>query len=256
MAGLAKLRGDAWWNGFAVWGVLAAGEFRRFNLTWLAAFPMLLNAMTLGGLAFELGYPVLIWIRRLRPILLGFALLLHLGIDLALGLTEFGLTMLAGNLAFVSGAWLRSLVTGREADRPSGTVVYDGACPFCRRSMALLLAADPGGVVASADLTRTDVSALHPSLTPEGCTAAMHLVSRDGRRVWVGFDALARLARWLPLFWPLGVLSLVPGVAAVGRRVYNQVAARRRREGPCTDGVCAIGSGDRRPARDPSGKRR
>jgi predicted DCC family thiol-disulfide oxidoreductase YuxK len=251
MAGLAKLRGDAWWTGFAVWGVLAAGEFRRFNLTWLAAWPALLNLMTLGGLALELGYPVLIWVRRLRPLLITLAIGLHLGIDLALGLTEFGLAMLAGNLAFVSGPWLRSLVAGRPADQPAGTVLYDGACPVCRRSVALLLAADPDHVVATADLNRVDVKSIHPSLTPEACTAAMHLVSRDGSRVWQGFDALARLASWLPLFWPLGLLARVPGVAIVGRRVYNHLAARRRRETPCTDDACSI---DPPPA--PSGRAR
>ena len=40
MAGLAKLQGAAWWNGVAIWGTLAAGEFRLFNLTWLAAWPL------------------------------------------------------------------------------------------------------------------------------------------------------------------------------------------------------------------------
>ena len=48
------------------------------------------------------------------------AVILHLGIALvAPGLTEFGLAMIAANLAFVSGAWLRSLVTG-AISRPCG----------------------------------------------------------------------------------------------------------------------------------------
>ena len=44
--------------------------------------------------------------------------------------------MIAANLAFVSGPWLRSLVAGRDVDQPAGRVLYDGACPRCRASMA------------------------------------------------------------------------------------------------------------------------
>lgn len=240
MAGLAKLRGEAWWTGFAVWGVLAAGEFRRFNLTGLAAYPLILNVMTHAGLAFELLYPALIWVRVLRPLLLGYAVLLHLGIDLSLGLTEFGLVMLAGNLAFVPGRWLRSLVAGREVDQPAGTVLYDGACPRCRSAVGWIAAADPDRVVRPVDLTAIDVHTIHPALNADACMKAMHLVGRDGR-VWAGYDAMVRLARWLPWFWGLGLVGSLPVVAPVGRRFYNAVAARRAREAvSCTDEVCEV----------------
>ena len=85
MAGLAKLQGPAWWNGTAIWGTLAAGEFRLFDLTWLAALPLLINALTHAGLAMEVGYPVLIWVRPLRPLVLAAVVALHVGVGLTLG---------------------------------------------------------------------------------------------------------------------------------------------------------------------------
>lgn len=237
MAGLAKLRGDAWWNGYAAWGVVAAGEFRRFDLTWIAAFPVVLNVITHAGVMLELAYPVLVWNRVCRPLMIAAMAAMHLGIELTLGLTEFGLAMLAGNLAFFSGPWLRSLVSGRA--QPAGRVLYDGACPRCRASMALLAAADPDSVVEPIDLTAVDVSSIYPGLTKEACLRAMHLVRSDGR-VFVGYDAVITLARWLPLGWPLGLLGYVPGVAFVGRRVYNSLAASRPRDQECTDETCGI----------------
>jgi len=110
-AGLAKLRGDAWWDGTAMEFLIVTPEFRRFDLAWLAAYPLLLNLATHGALALEVGYPVLIWFKPLRPLLMASVVLMHVGIDLTLGLTEFGLAMLAGNLAFVSGPWLGRLFT-------------------------------------------------------------------------------------------------------------------------------------------------
>lgn len=238
MAGLAKLQGVGWWSGMAIWGVLASAEFRQFDLTWLVAYPWLLNLMTHGSLALELSYPVLIWVRVLRPLVLAAVVLLHAGIALsAPGLTEFGLAMLAGNLAFVSGPWLRSLVSGRE--QPAGRVLYDGACPRCRASMAWVTAADPDRMVEPVDLTAVDVSTIHPSLTRAECLKAMHLVRSDGR-VAAGFDAFAVLGRWFPLFWPLGLVGSLPIFSWAGRRVYNKVAATRPRDIPCTDDVCGI----------------
>jgi predicted DCC family thiol-disulfide oxidoreductase YuxK len=239
MAGLAKLQGQSWWSGFAGWGVVAAGEFRRLDLTWLAAFPLLLNLMTHVGLFLELSYPVLIWVRVLRPLVIVSAALLHVGIDLTLGLTEFGLAMLAGNLAFVSGPWLRTLVAGTGHDQPAGRLLYDGGCPKCRASMALVSALDPDRVVQPIDLTAVDVASISPGLTRAGALKAMHLVRSDGR-VFVGFDAVRILARWLPLCWPLAALSAVPGVAWLGRRVYNKVAASRSRDILCTDDHCGL----------------
>ncbi len=238
MAGLAKLQGQGWWNGMAIWGTLAAGEFRLFDLTWLAAFPLLLNVMTHLGLAAEISYPVLIWIRPLRPLVLATVLALHVGIELTLGLGEFALVMIAGNLAFVSGRWLRSLVTGPlDSTARADRLVYDGACPRCRASVALILAADPGRLIEPVDLTAVDVSTIHPGLTRAASLQAMHMIRSDGR-VFAGFDALSALGRRLPLFWPIGLLGSLPLVSKAGRRVYNRVAASRPRDVTCTDAVC------------------
>ena len=240
MAGLAKLQGQAWWSGLAIWGVLASAEFRQLDLTWLVAYPWLLNMMTHTSLALELSYPILIWVRKFRPLLLVAVVLLHAGIGLTSpGLIEFGLAMLAGNLAFASGPWLRSLVAGRES--PAGRVLYDGACPRCRASMALIAAGDPDRVIEPVDLTAINVATIHPSLTKEACLRAMHLVRADGRVV-AGYDALRTLGLWIPLSWPLALVGSLPGITWAGRRAYHALAASRPRDVPCTDEVCGIHS--------------
>lgn len=107
MAGLAKLQGSSWWNGEAALAILVLPEYRVRDLTWLAAYPWVINLMTHATVAIEVLYPVLIWGRLTRPLMILAAVLLHVGIDQTMGLTEFSLAMIAGNLAFVSGPWLR-----------------------------------------------------------------------------------------------------------------------------------------------------
>jgi predicted DCC family thiol-disulfide oxidoreductase YuxK len=238
MAGLAKVQGPSWWNGMALWGTMTAGEFVTRDFTALAGWPLLLNLLTHASLAFELLYPILIWVPILRPLMIAGAIVLHLGIAIvAPGLTEFGLAMIAANLAFLSGSWVRSLATGRQ--QTALRVLFDGACPRCRASMAFVTAADPDRTLEPIDLTAVDVEALHPGLTKKACMNSMHVLSRQGR-VTAGFDAVRSIGAWLPLFWPLTMIAWLPGVAWAGRRVYNSLAATRPRDTPCTDDVCGL----------------
>lgn len=249
VAGLAKLQGPAWWAGVAVWPTLVDAEFsRNFDLTGLAHYPVLIAFLTHATVALEVLYPILIWNRLARPLLLIAAAAMHLGILVSMGLAEFGLAMLAGNLAFVSGRWVRGLVTGPAEARARDRVLFDGACPLCRSSIGWIVASDPGRSFDLIDLNTADLRAIHPSLTPDACRRSMHIVrGRDGA-VFAGFDAVARIARRLPPAWPLAVLTFVPGVTPVGRRVYNTIASRRHREVVCSDEVCAVGpaTGSRR----------
>ncbi len=111
-AGLSKLQGLSWWTGFAFWGGIANQEYQTLDLTWLADWPLIINALTHLTVAFELSYCVLIWNRWTRPLVLLVAVFLHLGIVFALGMPTFGLAMLIANAAFVSPTLIRSLIDG------------------------------------------------------------------------------------------------------------------------------------------------
>ena len=244
MAGLAKLQGPSWWDGTATWRTMTAGEFVVGNFTPLAEWPMAINFLTHASLALELLYPVLIWVRIARPMVLAGVLALHAGIAAVNpGLTEFTLAMWTANLAFVSGRWLRELVV--DPERPPLRVLFDGACPRCRSSMALVTSADPGHVIQPIDLTAVDVQTIHSDLMMENCMRSMHTVSAAGR-VRAGFDAVRSICAVLPLFWPLALFGHFPGIASLGRSVYNRVAATRPRDVPCTDETCEIHPGTSR----------
>lgn len=239
MSGFAKLRGEMWWEGVAVWPTWIDREFTGMDLTWMADHLWAVNLATFGTLFVEIAYPFLIWSPLLAPILLATVIAMHLGIGVSLGLVEFATAMIAMNIAFFSGAWLRGLVAGRAAE-PRVRVLYDGACPRCRASMAWLSAADPARCLEPIDLTAVDPSKIDPRLDKARCMAAMHVLDRENR-VFRGYDACVRVADWIPLAWPLALLGRVPGVATLGRRVYNRIAATRPRDAaPCVDDVCAV----------------
>ncbi len=105
------------------------------------------------------------------------------------------------------------------------TLIYDGECGFCRRSVAVLRRWDREhrlALVPFQDHAR--VAAF--GITLPALAAAMHLVLPDGR-VLAGAEAAPEILRLLPgrrwLAWPF----TLPGAMPLARRVYAWVARRR-----------------------------
>lgn len=115
-SGSGKLLGASWWEGVALWGAAANLQYQTLDLTWLARHPLLLNAITLGTLFWEVAYAALVWPRLTRRLFLAMAVAVHLGIGLTMGMMEFGLAMITANLAFVpADTWRRILALGRSS---------------------------------------------------------------------------------------------------------------------------------------------
>lgn len=100
-AGMGKLQGETWWNGLAIWGAVSSLEYQTWDLTWLAGHLALVNLLTFGTLAWEVCYPFLVWHRLMRPIMIGMAVAVHLGIGLTMGMLTFGMIMVVANIAFL-----------------------------------------------------------------------------------------------------------------------------------------------------------
>jgi hypothetical protein len=74
------------------------------------------------------------------------------------------------------------------------------------------------------------IEARFPDLHQQDCVAEMYAVTAEGA-VRVGFYAYRAISWSLPALWLAAPLLYVPGVPAVGRRVYAAVAARRHGSG-------------------------
>jgi hypothetical protein len=100
-SGLEKIKGPLWWNGEALWSVLANSQLARFDFSWIASFPIVIVLATYSTLLWEIYFPALVWARPLRPWMLSFGVALHLGIAIAINIWWFGFLMIATYLLFV-----------------------------------------------------------------------------------------------------------------------------------------------------------
>jgi hypothetical protein len=108
--GIAKMRGQMWWDGSAVWYALANLEYQSLDLTWLVHHAWFVSLLTHVTVFWETFYCALIWPRRTRPVMLLIAAGVHGGIAAALGMVTFGIAMLFANVAFVPASIVRTTV--------------------------------------------------------------------------------------------------------------------------------------------------
>jgi hypothetical protein len=104
-SGFSKLMGTTWWTGTALWRTFLNYTFAPMEnpaymatLTWLAKHRLLWEIFMSGGVIFtfwtEIGFPFLVWLPKMRWIMLISAVLLHTGIGLFMGLVMFSMLMM------------------------------------------------------------------------------------------------------------------------------------------------------------------
>jgi predicted DCC family thiol-disulfide oxidoreductase YuxK len=213
---LARPAGPPWTD----WGV------------WIAGVPWLSMSMGAISLALELSFPLALFSRTARWIVPAGVFGVQMGIFLLMG-PNFD-SFLICYLFWVPWERMGEVIRRRAFIPPARrhAFLYDGSCGLCQRTVAVLRRLDLFGRIefldALADWPR--VHAAYPSLAQEDCLRTMHVVTRGGR-VATGFDAYRAIVWSLPLLWPVAPILYVPGVPAVGRRVYARVAAGRHRNG-------------------------
>ena len=102
---------------------------------------------------------------------------------------------------------------------PPLTVLYDGACPLCRREIGIYRGLQPNTPVCFADVSDATLE-LPPGTTREQLLARFHVRGRDGALL---SGAQAFLALWaaLPGWRWLALAGRLPGAAWTMERTYN-----------------------------------
>ena len=182
------------------------------------------------GIATESGFVLLVFIPYLRWI----AIAAFVGL-----MTGFGILM---SFYFIGAAGIAFLplmlpnARGQWPWRRRGAtleILYDGACGFCDRSVRTLRAMDVWERLAPRPI-QTSLSVLEThGVAVDRALDQIHIL--EGDRLYQGFYAVRRFARATPYLAPISPLLYLPGIPALGERVYAYIATRRH------DISCAIG---------------
>ncbi len=201
-SGLSKLKGNAWWNGQAVWDVMVNPEFTLMQYEWyekglraLVRIKPVYYAMTAFGswftLFIEIAGPFLLW-TRLRWLIILLATAMHAAIGVLMGLNLFELLMIVMLLAFFPEQVIRDRLRG-GANLLKVRFAFN---PASGRAAALALAADTDAQV---------------TLVPDPTPGSPVLTDATGAR-HTGPAGVTALFRTVRLLAPFTFVVRIPGV--------------------------------------------
>ncbi len=117
-SGLAMLSTQTWWAGDAVWWIIARPRSGGFWLTSsLSRMPLVFQFLTHVIVAYHLLFPLLVWNRLARPLVLAAGLLIWPLVAVISGLYLYAAVMLAGTCIYISPAVV-ALLEKRREDMP------------------------------------------------------------------------------------------------------------------------------------------
>lgn len=244
-----KLNGTMWLDGTVVEAVFHHTHFTRWPMETMNAFVWISPLASFYTIIFEYAWLLLLVPRELWRVLPGrirkhsfkrwliaSGLLFHWGIFVFMDVGAFPFAMTTafiGLLLDQDFAALKRL--GNTFFSSNITVLYDGVCILCRRSIFTVKLLDHLGRIHAVDFRDTaKKNAVAKELKEADLDRAMHIKMPSGR-YYQGFDAFRVLTWHLPATKLLTPLLYVPGVAPVGRFIYENIAENRNK---CANGAC------------------
>lgn len=107
---------------------------------------------------------------------------------------------------------------------PKLTVWHDGACPLCRREIALIRRLDRAGAIRFVDAAGDD-----PACPVDRAELLARFHVREDDEILSGAAAFAAMWRAVPLLRPLGLAARRPWVLALLERGYRRFLRVRPR---------------------------
>ena len=122
-------------------------------------------------------------------------------------------------------------------------LLYDGACPICRREVAWLKRRDRSGNLQLEDISARGFDPARYGLTIESFDSVLHGIRHDGVVVR-GMEAVREAYRNVGLGW-LTAATRLPGLKWAADRLYtwfarNRATLGRLPEARCREGKCSV----------------
>jgi predicted DCC family thiol-disulfide oxidoreductase YuxK len=106
------------------------------------------------------------------------------------------------------------------------TVIYDGGCPICSKTVAWMEEHEQDGSFEMLPCQSESLGKRFPSVERAACMRAMHVVLPDGV-VLAGEEALPEIFKRLKRFHYASALFKLPGAKTLSRAFYRWFAERR-----------------------------
>ncbi|HEX7673398.1 MAG TPA: HTTM domain-containing protein [Bdellovibrio sp.] len=111
--GWEKLKGMSWWDGTALWSVLANPQMTTMNFDFLRHVPWVIPAVAYGTVMFEVYFPAGVANKKTRYLWLLLGVFFHSGIVLFMGLGAFAMAMMSTYFLFIDPLILEQKIVSK-----------------------------------------------------------------------------------------------------------------------------------------------
>jgi hydroxyacylglutathione hydrolase len=118
-------------------------------------------------------------------------------------------------------------------------VLYDGQCEICQACVSWLNALDSEKKTICLPISAEGLPTVDSRLRLDECLQQLHVVTLEGD-IYVGWDAVACLARLFPSTWLIGAAGQRFPLSNAGRLLYGFVAKNRYSLSKCRGGACRV----------------
>ena len=237
-AGWAKLNGEMWRSGMALYYILQADQYTHPIIgKFLVDNPLLSNLGTYFTLAFQISFPFLVWNKRTRFFSLIAGVLLHSQIMLVMGLPMFGLAMIISYTAFFDDTWSKKILSF-VSPRRKIHAAFDHQCGICMKFARLVARCDVNGRLRIDRADNPKYFRLR-DIPQEERLSSLHVYDENEARIYKGWNAVAKILTVIPLIslsYPL--FALIDKIG-LGKLIYSKIShshGRRR----CHEGSCEL----------------
>jgi len=223
-SGIYKLTSPSWLNGSALMRIMDNPLARPTMIRdlFLSLPDIVLYCMSWGALGVEIFFAPLALFARVRPLIWGAMLAMHVALMSVIDFADLSLGMVMLHFFTFDPAWIRP----RKAEGPE-LIFYDGHCGLCHRTVRFILAEDRTGEAfrfapLDSDTFRTALSESTRATLPD----SLVVQTTDGTILTRSAAVLHVLQRLGGLWWLLEiVVQLIP--LTLRDRMYDGIARIR-----------------------------
>lgn len=235
LIGLAYFFPGFWklWNSGNAW-IFGDNMLHHMQLCWISfdwvpvlridRWPWMCRIAGASAIIFEISFIFMIFTRRLRYIAAFLGLFFHNMTNLLMKIDFYEMQICYS--AFVN--WVKFFEwCGKKMFRQDMTVLYDGHCSFCRRTIGFLKVFDVLSRIHYVDLHSGISAQIRRSvnLSEQDLMTDMHAIV--GAKIVKGFEAYRHIAGRVPLLWVVYPWTYIPVFYKAGEKVYGKVARHR-----------------------------
>lgn len=225
-----KLTSKNWTSGLGMWYPATLPQITIINNQWLLNQEILIKFLGYLTLFFEILFPFLFWVKRLRIPFLIIGVGLHIGIFIEFPIPYFALGVTGVYALLVPNHFWKTIERKIKIKKPSLTLFYDAECPLCMKTRVVLSFFDIFNAVEFRSVQEGFGSDKRlEGFSMDSLLDSIHAFDSQGN-VYEGVAAYKKVFLRIPVFFIVGALMHIPGISHLASSVYNFVAVNRRVE--------------------------